>query len=141
MERLASRPGSTAKLRLHKRPRPCKHCAASAPRRSSRSSLLCFWLRRNDFLHQRLESRIAVQRIEQWIYFDPADVGAVAFLVTLFEPAQRFIFVVQAEIKQSAQVADYLTVLTYLIELAQPSPRGILVTIVSFGLSAQHRHI
>src|SRR5205809_3000725 len=97
--------------------------------------------RRDDFLDKRFESRIAVQRIEQWIYLDPADVGAVAFLVTLFEPAQRFIFIVQAEIKQSAQVADYLTVLTYLIELAQHSPRGILVTSVSFSLSAQHRHI
>src|SRR5437868_10899469 len=95
---------------------------------------------RNHLLHERFEARIAVQRIEQWIYFDPADVGAVAFLVTLFEPAQRFIFIVQAEIKQSAQVADYLTVLTYLIELAQHSPRGILVTRVSFSRSAKRRN-
>src|SRR6267154_382579 len=86
--------------------------AASAPRRSSRSSLLCFWLRRNDFLHQRLETRIAVQRIEQWIYFDPADVGAVTFLETLFEPAQRFIFIVQAEIKQGAAVSNHFAVPT-----------------------------
>src|SRR5437870_2677656 len=138
MERLASRPGSTAKPPLHKRPRPCKHCAASAPRRSSRSSLLCFWLRRNHLLHERFEARIAVQRIEQWIYFDPADVGAVAFRETLFEPAQRFIFIVQAQIKQSAQIANHLTVLTDLIKLGQHLQRGILVTSVSFSLSAQH---
>src|SRR5439155_7021345 len=112
MERLASRPGSTAKPPLHKLPRPCKHCAASAPRRSSRSSLLCFWLPRNDFLHQRFETRIAVQRIEQWIDFDPADVGAVTFLETLFEPAQRFIFIVQAEIKQGAAVSNHFAVPT-----------------------------
>src|SRR6266576_3363314 len=98
-----------------------------------------FWSRH--FLDKRFETRIAVQRIEQWIYLDPADVGAVAFLQILFEPTHGFIFIVQAEIKQGAQVADYLTVLTYLIELAQHSPRGILVTRVSFSLSAQHRHI
>src|SRR5882724_13083503 len=93
---------------------------------------------RNHLLHERFEARIAVQRIEQWIYFDPADVGAVAFLETLFEPAQRFIFIVQAQIKQSAQVANHLTVLTDLIEIVQHSQRGILVTSVSSGLSAQH---
>src|SRR5437899_5651194 len=96
---------------------------------------------RDELLHERFEARIAVQRIEQWIYFDPADVGAVAFLETLFEPAQRFIFIVQAQIKQSAQIANHLTVLTDLIKLGQHLQRGILVTSVSFGLSAQHRHI
>src|SRR5437762_11175472 len=106
---------------------------------ASAYSLLCF--RGNNFLHQCLEARIAVQRIEQWIYFDPADVGAVAFLETLFEPAQRFIFIVQAEIKQSTQVANHLTALTHLIEIAQHSQSGIFVTSVSFSLSAQHRHI
>src|SRR5213078_979409 len=108
-------------------------------RRSYRSSLWCF--RRDHFLHQRFETRVAVQWIEQWIYLDPAEVGAGVFLEALFEPAQRFIFVVQAEIKQRAQVADHLALLTYLIELAQHSQRGILVTSVSFSLSAQHRHI
>jgi hypothetical protein len=52
---------------------------------------LCLWF--NDFLHQRFETRIAVQRIERWIYLDPANVGAVTFLETLFEPPQRFIFI------------------------------------------------
>src|SRR6266480_4348896 len=107
----------------------------------SRTQRFAILFGRNHLLHERFEARIAVQRIEQWIYFDPADVGAVAFLVTLVEPAERFIFIVQAEIKQSTQVADYLTVLTYLIELAQHSTRGILITRVSSGLSAQHRHI
>src|SRR5438132_5744796 len=95
---------------------------------------------RNHLLHERFEARIAVQRIEQWIYFDPADVGAVAFLETLFEPAQRFIFIVQAQIKQSAQVANHLAVLTYLVELGQHSQRGILLTSQSFSLSAKCRH-
>src|SRR6266404_4969650 len=96
---------------------------------------------RNHLLHERFEARIAVQRIEERIYLDPTDVGAVAFLEILFEPAQSFIFIVQAEIKQSAQVANHLALLTYLIEIAQHSPRGIFVTSVSSGLSAQHRHI
>src|SRR5436190_19855992 len=105
---------------------------------ASAYSLLCF--RGNNFLHQCLEARIAVQRIEQWIYFDPADVGAVAFLETLFEPAQRFIFIVQAQIKQRAQIANHLAVLTYLVELGQHSQRGILLTSQSFSLSAKCRH-
>src|SRR5438309_9670638 len=95
---------------------------------------------RDDLLHERFEARIAVQRIEQWIDFDPADIGAVAFLETLFEPAQRFIFIVQAEIKQSAQVANHLAVLAYLIEIAQHSQRRILVASLSFSLSAKRRH-
>src|SRR5213083_1755759 len=106
---------------------------------ASAYSLLCF--RGNNFLHQCLEARIAVQRIEQWIYLDPANVGAIAFLETLFKPAQRFIFIVQAEIKQSAHVANHLALLTYLIELAQHSQRGILVASASFSLRAKHRHI
>src|SRR6266498_5395811 len=105
---------STSRL-PHMRLRPCKHCAALARRRSCRFSP--FWT--NDFLDQRFETRIAMQRIEQWIDLDPADVGAVAFLETLFEPAQRFIFIVQAQIKQSAQIANHLTVLTDLIKLGQ----------------------
>src|SRR6266700_3797993 len=96
---------------------------------------------RNHLLHQRFEARIAVQRIEQWIYFDPADVGAIAFLETLFKPAQRFIFIVQAEIKQSAHVAYHLALLTYLIELAKHSQRVILVASAIFSLRAKHRHI
>src|SRR5439155_13934729 len=87
-----------------KRRRLCKHFAASARRRSSRSSLS--WA--NDLLHERLETRVAVQWLEQWIHFDPADIGAVAFLEAFFEPAQRLIVIVQAEIKQSAQVANHL---------------------------------
>src|SRR5207248_8788843 len=95
---------------------------------------------RNHLLHERFEARIAMQRIEQWIYLDPADVGTVAFLETLFEPAQRFSFIVQVEIKQRAQVANHLAVLTYLIEIAEHSQRGILVTSLSFGRSAHRRH-
>src|SRR6266480_4667252 len=106
----------------------------------SRTQRFAILFGRNHLLHERFEARIAVQRIEQWIYFDPADVGAVAFLETLFEPAQRFLFIVQAEIKQSAQVANHLAVLTDLIKLGQHLQRGILVTSQSFSLSAKCRH-
>src|SRR5207244_2344841 len=78
--------------------------------------------------------------LKQWIDVDPANVGAVALLVTLFEPAQRFVFIIQAEIKQSSQVANHLAVLTHLIELAQHSPRSILVISVRFGLRPERRH-
>src|SRR5882724_10805366 len=108
----------------------------AAPARAC--SLLCFW--RHNLLYERFEARIAVQRIEQWIDLDPTDVGAVAFLEILFKPAQRFIFIVQAEIKQSAQVAKHLAVLTHLIEITQHSQCGILVTSLSFSRSAQRRH-
>src|SRR5262249_48571407 len=91
-------------------------------------------------LNQCLKSWIAMQRIKQWIGIDPANVGAVALFVTLFEPAQRFVFVVQAEIKQSAQIADDLAVLTYVIELTQHLPRRIFVTSVRFGLRPERRH-
>src|SRR5437762_5584172 len=103
-------------------------------------SLTSFRFLSRHFSYEGFEARIAVQRVEQWIYFDPADVGAVAFLEALFQPAQRFIFIVQAEIKQGAQVANHLAVLTYLIELAQHSPRSILVTSVSLGRRAKRRH-
>src|SRR6266511_3319345 len=107
--------------------RRAERCAASARKRSCRFSP--FWT--NDFLDQRFETRIAMQRIEQWLDFDPADVGAVAFLETLFEPAQRFIFIVQAEIKQGAPVANHLAALAHFIKLGQRLQRGILVTSVS----------
>ena len=81
-----------------------------------------------------------MQRIKQWINVDPANVGAVALPVTLFEPAQRFVFIVKDEIKQRAQVAEHLAVLTYLIELAQHSLRSIRVTSVRFGLRPERRH-
>src|SRR5437016_12557505 len=98
------------------------------------------FLSANDFLHERLETRIAVQRREKWIYFDPADVGSVAFLETLFKPAQRLLLIVQAEIKQSAPVAEHFAVLTHLMEIGQHLLRGTLVTSVSFSLSAERRH-
>src|SRR2546423_11770334 len=91
-------------------------------------------------LYKGFEARIAAQRIEQWIDFDPVDVGAVAFFETLFEPAKRLLFVIQAEVEQSSPVAEHLTALTYVIEIAQHSQRGVFVTSVRFGLSPERRH-
>src|SRR4030095_3974770 len=124
--------------RRRRQSRLCKRCAASARRRSCRDSLrFCFW--RDHFLHECFKTRVAVEGIEQGIYVNPADVGAVTFLETLFEPAHRFIFIVQTEIKQRAVVADDFAALTDFIQVAQHSQRSILVTSQSFSLSAQRR--
>src|SRR6266496_6268150 len=37
-------------------------------------------------------------------------------------------------------VTEHLAVLTYLVEIGKPLQRGTLVTSVSFGLGAEHRH-
>src|SRR6476661_454436 len=115
-----------------------KHCAASARRKSCRTSRLCLW--RDHFLHEGFKTRIAVQWIEQVIDFDPADVQTIAFIKTLFEPAQRFLLVVQAEIKKRSPIAEPLAVLPYLSELGQHSPRRILAARVCFRCGAQRRH-
>src|SRR5689334_14637697 len=81
--------------------------------RQGSSRYFRFWC--DHSFDQCFKARIAMQRIKQWIDVDPANVGAVAFFVTLFEPAQRFVFIVQAKIKQRAQVANDLALLTYLI--------------------------
>src|SRR5207249_3273577 len=56
------------------------------------------------------------QRVDQ-LDID-ADIAAVAFYKTLFEPAQRLLLIVQAEVEQGAPVGEHLAVLTYLIEVS-----------------------
>src|SRR6266480_186944 len=60
MEKPAWRLGPAASQQPHTKPRPCKHCAASARRRSCVSSL---WFLFAEFL----EARIATQRIKHRI--------------------------------------------------------------------------
>jgi hypothetical protein len=49
--------------------------------------------RRNNLLRQRFESRITVQRGEQWIYADVAHVKTISIAITLFQPIERFVVV------------------------------------------------
>src|SRR5438270_12477259 len=58
------------------RPPPCKRCGASVRRKSFRSSLRCF--RRDDFLDQGFETRIAAQIVEQRISRKKEQVAIVA---------------------------------------------------------------
>src|SRR5438128_7935080 len=63
MEKPASQLEPAAMPRPHMRPRLCKHCAASARRRSCADSL-CRGLRLG---HELLETRIFAERIPEWI--------------------------------------------------------------------------
>jgi len=67
--------------------------------------------RSNHFLHQRLETRIATERVEQRIHFDPADISALMVSDTLVQPSNCFIVISQAKIKQHAPVYMHLTVM------------------------------
>src|SRR6202030_409612 len=115
--------------------------AASFRKRRFRSSLLRLCPRADDLLHQGLETRIAMEWVEQWIDFDPADIGTVAIFETLFEPAQRLLFVVQAEVEQSTPVGEHLAVLTNLIEIGQCLQGCTLVTSQSFSGTAKCQEI
>src|SRR5439155_27237992 len=109
--------------------------------KSKRGSVSLLIFRCYYFFNEGLKARVAVKRIEQGIYLDRTNVGAVALLVAVLEPAQRFILIIQAEIKQGAQVADHFVLLTYIVELAQHPPRGILVASVCFSHRPKRRHI
>jgi hypothetical protein len=69
-------------------------CVVSARRGSSRSSRLrCDYL-----LHQRLETRIAAERLNEWVNFKRAEVCTVPILKAALEPSHCFVFVTKTEI-------------------------------------------
>src|SRR5947209_19319711 len=105
---------SRARQQSHTPPRPCKRCAASARRRSCRSSRFCCRfiskLRRgNNFFGERFETRIAAEWVEQRVNSDISYVRARAILITLFKPAQRLLFVAQTEINEGKAVGCNVT--------------------------------
>src|SRR5438105_582450 len=114
MEKSGWRPASTAMRQQRRRPPLCKRCAASAPRRSCRSSRFCCRfiskLRRgNNFFGERFETRIAAEWVEQRVNSDISYVRARAILITLFKPAQRLLFVAQTEINEGKAVGCNVT--------------------------------
>src|SRR6266568_7594497 len=69
-EKSDSRPASVATLAPRMRLRLCRHCAALVQQRTlsdSRSLLLLLLFETNYFFHQRFETRLATERIEQRI--------------------------------------------------------------------------
>ena len=104
-------PWASAQARRHKRPRPCKHCAASARRRScsfrrDRSLEFRAW---NNLFGERFEPRIAAEWVEQRVNSDIAYVRPGAILITLFKPAERLLFVAQSEINKGKAVGCNVT--------------------------------
>src|SRR5881397_1833310 len=93
------------------RPPLCKRCAASVRRRSYPNSFLPFseFARRNNLFRQRFETRIAAQWVEQRVDSDISYVRTGAILITLFKPAQRLLFVAQAEINEGKAVGCNVT--------------------------------
>src|SRR5262245_48065149 len=106
MERPAWRFGSRATRQSHMRLQLCKHCAASARRRSCRSSFRrpAELARRHNLFGERFEARIAAQRIDKRVNSNPAYVGTGVILITLFKPAKRFFFVAKSKINKSKAI-------------------------------------
>src|ERR1700682_2271459 len=77
-----------------KLPRPCKHCAASARKRSCASSpgsaAAVFWNQSNP-ARQVYESWIGAKGVESLLRREGHQFGR-AFFVSLFEPRERLIF-------------------------------------------------
>src|SRR3954453_5733810 len=71
--------------------------------------------RTNHLLHERFETRIAAEWVEQRIYFNPADVCAIVIGVILFQPAERLRVVAHAKVKQTTRVGRDVAVLADLV--------------------------
>src|SRR5436305_2506651 len=98
-------PEARATQRPHTRPRPCKRCAASARRRSCRSSSR---LAREDTRDELLEARIAAQIVEAVINQDPAQIGRVeggVILIALLERANGCVLVAECQLNQSQRIS------------------------------------
>src|SRR5437879_11235882 len=59
----------------------CRHCAASARKRSCRSSLFAA----SNLLHERFEARIAAKIVEEWISREEEQVAFIAFRKAVIE--------------------------------------------------------
>src|SRR6266576_4778095 len=69
----ASQLESATRRQQRTRPQPCKHCAASARRRSCRFSLLRLGFRPVNFLDQSLEPRLVAHAVVKLIAIDPPE--------------------------------------------------------------------
>src|SRR4051812_7521918 len=101
--------------------------------KSKRGSVSLLIFRCDYLLNQCVKSRIAAEGIEQGIYFDPTNVGAVPILVILFQPMKRLILLVETETEESSRVTLHVAALTHLVEIGQSLQRHVLVAAVSFG--------
>src|SRR5438477_13171903 len=95
----------------------------AAPARAC--SLLCF--RRNDFLHQRFETPIAAERVEEWIDLKGADVCTVPLFKAALQPSHGFVFVTKTEMQNRAGVGDDFAPLRNGVEFSQCLARGLFV--------------
>src|SRR5205823_10104403 len=100
---------------------PCKHCAASARQRSCRSSrfgsgFVSEFACRNNLFRERFKLRLAAQWIDERVNSDPPDVSTGAILITLFEPAQRLLFVAECEINNRKAIHGDVALPGYLFQ-------------------------
>src|SRR6516165_3100633 len=128
-------PERVARRRLRMRRQLCKRCAASARRRSWRPSL-----RSNDFLHERFETRIATQGVEQGIHFDPGETGTVPGGDCPFNGAKSFLFVVEAQKNERPRVLVDVLILKGLVEILQSLLGCVLVPRQTPRRSQQSHH-
>src|SRR5437762_5216893 len=85
-------------------PPPHRRCAASARRKGSlsfRGSSSLELCRRNNFLGERFETRVAMKWSKRRIDPNCGDVIAVVFAITFFEPIDRLVLIAQTEANQS----------------------------------------
>src|SRR5439155_2393059 len=130
MEKPVSRLERATILRPHTRPRPCKHCAASARRRSYRSSLFPA----GNFFHERFKARVAAQRVEIRIDLDKIEVGRAAFLSCSLQPIQSLIFFSEGEMNDSDGVRLNITRRSLFGHLRQYLARFGLATHALFSM-------
>src|SRR6266436_2820740 len=84
-------PEARATRQLRRRPRPCKHCAASARRKSCRFSLLRLGFCPVNFLDQSLKARLVAHAVVKLIAIDPPENG-IAVFISFLQPSQSFLF-------------------------------------------------
>src|ERR1700731_4993382 len=75
--------------------------------------------RGNNFLSQRFEARITMERSQQRIDANRSDIKAIVVAITLFEPIHRFIAITQAHINEGEPVSGRVTLLSILAQSLQ----------------------
>src|ERR1700730_16062968 len=141
--RTPERPGRCPEPAPSRRPntrlRLCKHCAASARRRSYPNSFLGHgpskFPRWNNFLGQRFESRIAAQVVEHRVDPDVVNVAAVVLAMSTLQLIHRMVFVAQSKEHQPDTVGVHVACLRLLIKLRQNSIRLVASPHSGIGLA------
>src|SRR4030095_14144136 len=128
--------------RRHKQRRRCNRSAASARRKSCRSSFRrCAEVaRRDNLLRERFEPRITAQWIEERVDSNKPYVGPGAILIRSFDPAKRLFFVAESQINKSEGKGLHVALFGLLFQLLEDFQCLSLLARRAVSVSQQSQH-